>query len=246
VVLAATAGLLTMLLLAGVVLVVVLVRRDTAAIPADWPNADFVVSSDKTLANVDFRGDVGKMLVGRLVEAGTGEARQELRPNGVRVGVPPEREAILRQLQATLPITTSLALRPVFEVKQRPTASCTPTSGVACAPDRRTDYLLGPAIVEGAQLAAAEARLDDLTQSWGILLTWTAAGQQAVSTATVELIGRQIAIVANGVAISAPTVQAPITGAQMQITGSFTKASAQHLAAEARLGRLPVQISAGR
>jgi hypothetical protein len=178
VILAATAGLLTVLLLAGVVLVAVFVRRDTAAIlaaiPAGWANADFVVSSGETLANVDVRQDVGEMLVGRLVLAGAGEARQELRPNGVRVGVPPGREDILHDLQATLPITTSLALRPVFEVRQRPTASCTPTSGVACAPDRRTDYLLKPAIVEGTQLASAEARLDDHTQSWGILLTWTA------------------------------------------------------------------------
>jgi hypothetical protein len=245
VILAATAGALTVLLLAGVLLVAVFVRRDAAATPADWRSADFVVSSAQGMANVDFRQDVGQMLVGRLVLAGAGEARYEPRPNGVRVGVPPEREAILQQLQATLPITTSLALRPVFEVKERPSASCTPTSGVACAPDRRTDYLLGPAIVDGTQLSTAEAQHDDVTQHWGIQLTWTAAGQQALSTATAGLIGQRIAIVASGVAISAPTVQAPITGAQMQISGDFTEAAAQQLAAEARLGRLPVQISTG-
>jgi preprotein translocase subunit SecD len=53
----------------------------------------------------------------------------------------------------------------------------------------------------------------------------------------------QFAIVLDGVVLSAPQVNGPITGGKAEISGSFTKQEAQQLAAQVNTGALPVRLS---
>jgi protein-export membrane protein SecD len=70
-----------------------------------------------------------------------------------------------------------------------------------------------------------------------------AAGARALSQLTTTHAGERIAIVLDGVVLSAPTVAEPITGGAAYIDGGFTTDSAQALAAIINAGALPAPLT---
>ena len=102
-------------------------------------------------------------------------------------------------------------------------------------------YLLGKQYVGGGDLTKAETNFDQFGKA-AVSLKFNTEGAKLFDEATAANIGRQIAIVLDGVVISAPVVQQRISGGEAQITGSFSTAEANRLAIMLRVGALPVSV----
>ena len=114
---------------------------------------------------------------------------------------------------------------------------------VACDRDGKAKYLLAPATVVGTDVKGATARLDPAgTNQWQVGVTFTGSGQKKFTDLTAATVGKQVAIVLDGVVISAPVIQNTIPG-DAQITGNFSKDEAQNLANVLKYGALPLTFT---
>ncbi|MFD8598998.1 hypothetical protein ACFV1L_28750 [Kitasatospora sp. NPDC059646] len=122
------------------------------------------------------------------------------------------------------------------------------TGTVACStasPQQpATKLVLGPAALKGADIAASTAGFEN---QWQINLTFTPAGATAFTSLTTQLSGQpdpanQLAIVIDGAVVSHPYISQPITGGQAVISGSFTRAEAETLAAQLATTDLPAGL----
>lgn len=110
---------------------------------------------------------------------------------------------------------------------------------------------LGPVRISGDAIASAQAARvnpsDALPNAagWQVFFTLTPEGSANFAELTAGLIGKQLAIVLDGVVLSAPTVQAPITGGQVVVTGVRGRDEARQLAAALGTGPVPIELSAG-
>jgi preprotein translocase subunit SecD len=102
-------------------------------------------------------------------------------------------------------------------------------------------YLLGKVLVAGKTLRAAVADYDNLNRI-GVSISFNAEGAKDFEEATGRLVGRQLAIVLDGVTISAPVVQDRIAGGNAHISGRFTLDEASRLAIMLRAGALPLEV----
>ncbi|MCD8162375.1 MAG: protein translocase subunit SecD [Synergistaceae bacterium] len=102
-------------------------------------------------------------------------------------------------------------------------------------------YLLGKQYVGGGDLTKAETNFDQFGKA-AVSLKFNTEGAKLFDEATAANIGKQIAIVLDGIVISAPVVQQRISGGEAQITGSFSTAEANRLAIMLRAGALPVSV----
>ncbi|MFI0938691.1 preprotein translocase subunit SecD [Streptomyces sp. NPDC021020] len=122
--------------------------------------------------------------------------------------------------------------------------------GVACDHRLKEKYLLGPTALPGTDVESATAALDTSHDSgWVVNLSFTPGGSADFAKITGTLSQNppptnQFAIVVDGEVVSAPAVYSPITGGTGRISGSFTRDSAQNLAAALSSGALPVQLVA--
>ncbi|ODT99561.1 MAG: hypothetical protein ABS81_25495 [Pseudonocardia sp. SCN 72-86] len=89
-------------------------------------------------------------------------------------------------------------------------------------------YLLGPAEIDGTQVASAE--VENESGSWVVQVAFTPAGATAFADLSGRNVGKQLAIVVDGALVSAPTVQFAITDGVVQISGNFDQATATRLA----------------
>jgi preprotein translocase subunit SecD len=136
---------------------------------------------------------------------------------------------------------------------------------VACEEKGDTKYLLDVGKVLGTDIASATANLQtgpgagwkvDLefngagTKKWTALTTeaYDNAGGACQVTAPNEQAGGnpvcQVAVVLDNTVVSAPGIQA-VLGSKSQITGGFTKSTAQLLANQLRYGALPLTFDPG-
>ncbi|MBZ0318612.1 MAG: hypothetical protein K8L91_19515 [Anaerolineae bacterium] len=88
-------------------------------------------------------------------------------------------------------------------------------------------------IMTGDELADTWAEATSFG-NWVISFTLTPTGQQIFADYTAQHIGDRLAIVLDGVVISAPTIQNAITGEQGQISGDFSETQANSLAEQLR------------
>lgn len=103
-------------------------------------------------------------------------------------------------------------------------------------PDIDTKVLLGPARVSGTDVKSATAaqvpRSPSAPGGWVVEFALTGPGAGRLSAATSRLLGRQLAIVVDGIVVSAPVVQARISGGRGSIGGNLTERRAKALASE--------------
>jgi preprotein translocase subunit SecD len=127
------------------------------------------------------------------------------------------------------------------KLRDRPAA---PAGEPLAACDDKEKYLLDTAKVLAKDLKSAQAKVDEQTGRWIILVSFTASGQQTWTDLTRDLAPNQgqVAIVVDGTVVSAPTIQGVITG-DAQIAGSFTRADAESLAAQLNGGALPLRLT---
>jgi preprotein translocase subunit SecD len=111
-------------------------------------------------------------------------------------------------------------------------------------------YQLGPVVITGADLTKATAvyvtanSANPTAQTgWQVTFNLNKSGAKKFGDATTKLVGKQLAIILDGVVQSAPTVQSAITGGSGQITGSFTEQQAKNLAVVLNSGSLPIQLT---
>jgi preprotein translocase subunit SecD len=130
----------------------------------------------------------------------------------------------------------------------RPTPSLPDRPVVSCDRSAHQKYLLGPAGLGGTSVDSASAELTTTGSGWVVDLSFTPSGSAKFAQVTGELAqqtqpANQFAIVVDGDVVSAPAVMSAITGGKAQITGDFSKAEAQALAAAITSGALPVQLT---
>ena len=95
-------------------------------------------------------------------------------------------------------------------------------------------------VMTGSGLQSAAAQLDQSNQ-WAIRFELTSEGGQVFGPFTGSAIGKPMAIVLDGIVLSAPTIQARLdTGGT--ITGNFTQDEATTLALQLRSGSLPIPL----
>ncbi|MDR3230109.1 MAG: protein translocase subunit SecD [Synergistaceae bacterium] len=102
-------------------------------------------------------------------------------------------------------------------------------------------YLLGGALVAGKDLKRAEINRDGIGRM-GVSLSFNDEGAKSFEEATGRLVGKELAIVLDGITISAPVVQDRISGGNAQITGRFSVDEARRLVIMLNAGALPVEV----
>jgi preprotein translocase subunit SecD len=122
---------------------------------------------------------------------------------------------------------------------------------VACDRAGSTKYILAPAEVLGRQISKASAGLDSQSgNAWFVSLTFNNEGTSAFGALTTRVTSlpeptNQVAIVLDGLVVSAPRITEAIPSGNAQITGSFTQLEAQDLANVLKYGALPLAFDRG-
>ena len=122
---------------------------------------------------------------------------------------------------------------------------------VSCNRTGTTKYILAPAQVLGNMVSKASAAIDQQGASgWYVLLSFNGEGTSkfgALTQSVTKLAApqNQVAIVLDGLVVSAPRINEAITGGSAQITGNFTQTDASDLANVLKYGALPLAFNQG-
>jgi preprotein translocase subunit SecD len=96
-------------------------------------------------------------------------------------------------------------------------------------------------VMTGSGLDDVQAVIEPNGTRWQIAFTLNEEGNKIFGDHTAANIGQRMAIVLNGVVVSAPVINARIVGEGV-IQGTFTRDEAESLAAQLRFGTLPVPL----
>ncbi len=96
--------------------------------------------------------------------------------------------------------------------------------------------------LSGRYITTAQVEFDGQTGRPMIGMVFNDEGSELFAKITKDNIGRQLAIVLDGMVISAPTINSEILGGKAQINGQFTVQQANDLARSLKYGALPVSI----
>lgn len=178
------------------------------------------------------------LIIGQRVDRlGIAEASvQRQGANALLVQIPGIKDP--QQALATIGKTGQLEFREVFT---GPDATKTPNTVVLKDRDG-APLVVGPALLKGDTLTDARIGVDTDTNSPEVNMTFNAEGTKKFGELTTRLVGKQFAIVLDGVIQSAPVVQEPITDGRARITGKFTFDEAKQLAVVLQTGSLPVTL----
>ena len=97
----------------------------------------------------------------------------------------------------------------------------------------------------GGSIATADAQIGLKSTNpgaWGVSMKLTPTGRADFARVTGNNVGRQLAIVLDGVVQSAPVINERIPSGDASITGNFTAASSRDLAIVLRAGALPAPV----
>ncbi|WP_306233842.1 protein translocase subunit SecD [Agrococcus beijingensis] len=121
---------------------------------------------------------------------------------------------------------------------------------ITCSTDQSARFLLGPVVVEGAdiadaQVSAATNSQGQATGGWAVSLELDGQGPEDFEATTRGITGlpeptNQFAVVLDSTVLMPITSNAIITDGNAQITGGFTQEAAQGLADQLRFGALPI------
>ena len=155
-------------------------------------------------------------------------------------GISPELNALYAALDCTIP-----------ENRQGTGSDVATDVILACSNDGGAKYILAGAEVLGRQVSKATAAVDPTTGgNWFVSLTFDGEGTKAFGDQTARVVSltapqNQVAIVLDGLVVSAPRINEAIRGGSAQITGSFKQLEAQDLANVLKYGSLPLAFDRG-
>ncbi len=124
-------------------------------------------------------------------------------------------------------------------------------SVVSCDRAGTTKYILAPAQVVGSNVSKASAAIDQQgAAGWYVLLAFNGEGTSKFGALTTAVTGlaapqNQVAIVLDGLVVSAPRINEAINGGSAQITGNFSQEEASNLANVLKYGALPLAFDQG-
>jgi preprotein translocase subunit SecD len=202
---------------------------------------------------ISIPGDTGRRvveLVGQTAElrfrqvlataAGTASAAPTDPAATPAAGVTPELNAQFAALDCTKPENL------------QGTGSDNATSAIiACDRNGSAKYILDKAEVLGRQVSKATAGIDQQGgNAWFVSLVFNDEGTKAFGDITARVTSlpspqNQVAIVLDGLVVSAPRINEAIPSGNAQITGSFTQVEAQDLANVLKYGALPLAFDRG-
>ena len=122
---------------------------------------------------------------------------------------------------------------------------------VSCDRAGTAKYILAPAQVLGNMVSEATAAIDQQgAAGWFVSLDFNGEGAKKFGALTQAVTGlaapqNQVAIVLDGLVVSAPRINEAITGGSAQITGNFTQKEASNLANVLKYGALPLAFDQG-
>ena len=122
---------------------------------------------------------------------------------------------------------------------------------VSCSRSGANKYILAPAEVLGREVSKASAGIDTQGGSaWYVSLVFNGEGTKAFGALTTRVTSltsplNQVAIVLDGLVVSAPRINEAIPSGNAQITGSFTQTEATDLANVLKYGALPLAFDRG-
>ena len=122
---------------------------------------------------------------------------------------------------------------------------------VACDRTGTSKFILAPAEVLGRQVSKASAGIDTQAGNvWTVALTFNGEGTKAFGALTARVTSlaspqNQVAIVLDGLVVSAPSINEAIPSGNAQITGNFSQTEAQDLANVLKYGALPLAFDRG-
>ncbi len=135
---------------------------------------------------------------------------------------------------------------PGEKLKQTPRADDRPEKEVVLPEIARGNveryYRLGPAQLTGRILKTARAEFDPTSGLWRVGFTLTGTGAKEFDQLAAQNVGRQVAIVLDGVVKSAPAIRQASFGGSGVIEGDFSEQEAKDLALVLRFGALPVEL----
>ncbi|MFI6299870.1 protein translocase subunit SecD [Nonomuraea sp. NPDC050790] len=118
----------------------------------------------------------------------------------------------------------------------------------ACSDDGSAKYILDVAKVVGTDIDTATAGVRPGSTDWVVQLDFKSAGASEWSKLTSVAFNSQpprsqVAVVLDGLVITAPVIQGPIPGGRAEITGGFNQKSATDLADQLKYGALPLKFN---
>ncbi|WTY93042.1 protein translocase subunit SecD [Sphaerisporangium sp. NBC_01403] len=118
---------------------------------------------------------------------------------------------------------------------------------VACSDDGAAKYVLEKAAVKGTEVSGATSGVDSTTGEWIVSVNFKSKGASQFAQVTGQITSapqprNQLAMVLDGVVISAPVIEEPIPGGQARISGSFTQKTSTDLANQLKYGALPLKF----
>ena len=199
-------------------------------------------------------GETGEQiveLVGQTAELRFRQVLVEAAPNAVSVsgdtqtvtlpnGVTPELSAKFAELDCTNKINL-----------QGGSTESPDVAVVSCDRGGTGKYILAPAQVLGNMVSKATAAIDQQgAAGWYVSLDFNGEGATKFGALTQSVTGlaapqNQVAIVLDGLVVSAPRINEAITGGSAQITGSFSQQEASNLANVLKYGALPLAFDQG-
>jgi preprotein translocase subunit SecD len=96
----------------------------------------------------------------------------------------------------------------------------------------RDRYILGPVVIDGADVVRAVAVRPDGIGEWHVDFKLTPDATKRFAVATTAAVGEQLALIIDGQVVSAPVVEEPIWHGSVAITGGYDEEEAKALAAE--------------
>ena len=148
------------------------------------------------------------------------------------------------ELKAIIGTTAKLTFNPVVSITSNASADAGPRNKLV--PDLKgdgTNYIIEETpVVGGEDLTDAQPAFDQNGQP-AVNFRFNPSGGRAFGDYTGENIGKPFAIVLDDQVISAPTIQAHITGGSGIITGNFTIEESTQLAVLLRAGALPAKMT---
>jgi preprotein translocase subunit SecD len=165
-------------------------------------------------------------------------------PGAPQPGEPVTDESSVEELLAWMrnPDPASVQEFSEFECAEDVQVTDNPARPLMTCDEDGNKYLLSPAMIEGTQLTDADFGIPDGSATYAVTLDFDDEGTDTFADVTRAMAGTQelFAIVLDGVVLSAPTVNQPITNGSAQISGDFTVEEAESLANSLRYGALPL------
>ena len=196
-------------------------------------------------------GDSGRRVVDLVGQTAELRFRQVLAQTGPAAGTGTDSATPIAGISAELNAQFATLDCTNPENLQGATADAPADTVVACERDGSGKYILAPAEVLGQQISDAQFGLDSTSGTqYVVSLSFNGDGTKAFAALTSRVTSlpaplNQVAIVLDGLVVSAPSINEAIPSGNAEITGNFSRIEAEDLSNVLKYGALPLSFDRG-